>query len=139
MSEFKNWLSVTDRLEKEVITNIVGDITNKVSDERLKEIIAEMTRINNFEPRLREMLWGRSEEDKLNMATELLVARQTIKRLVEAGRTMRNCIAGQIMAIDETGAIDGFMGMSITQEGYDVLKRIVKDYTALMQELKEEK
>ena len=105
----------------------------KPTDERLKKMIGYLQGFDDSD--VAEV----GVEDVKGALIELHTSRQTIKRLVEAGRTMRNCIAGQIMAIDETGAIDGFMGMSITQEGYDVLKRIVKDYTALMQELKEEK
>ena len=101
-----------------------------ITDERLKEIV-DGQRID-ASVSVSSGYVKNHHSELVEALTELLSSRQTIKRLVEAGRTMRNCIAGQIMAIDETGAIDGFMGMSITQEGYDVLKRIVKDYTPLL-------
>ena len=65
------------------MTNNSGDMTNNISDERLKELI----KTNDKESR-----FGRNGyyADIGNARAELLSARETIRRLVEVGRAMRN-------------------------------------------------
>lgn len=64
--------------------------------------------------------------------------REQNRQLAMDGQRLYRAVLDIRNGVDATGAIDGFMGLSITRSGYDHLTKNIENHEALVSEIRKE-
>jgi len=81
------------------MTNNSGDMTNKISDERLRELV-EKCNSSDWQAPKERCSYGLYINELEQMATELLSARETIRRLMENSKALAKSLESEYYDCD---------------------------------------